>query len=154
VAARIGKRIGEGEEQAARDYADRITVFVFLLGACAAFVLLPLSRLLPFIFNVNTQALAHTVSMFVVLCVASPFKAVNMAMVVGICRAGGDTVFCVVYDVAIMWLASLPAAAAASFVFHAPIWLIYLCIVSEDAFKMILGLWRLKSGKWLHNVTV
>jgi Na+-driven multidrug efflux pump len=53
-----------------------------------------------------------------------------------------------------MWLVSLPAAAIASFVFHAPVWLIYLCIMSEDVFKMILGLWRLRSGKWLHNVTI
>jgi Na+-driven multidrug efflux pump len=75
-------------------------------------------------------------------------------MVVGICRAGGDTVFCAVYDVAFMWLLALPLAAAASFVFHAPISLIYLCLMCEDVFKMLLGLWRLKSGKWLHNVTV
>jgi putative MATE family efflux protein len=154
VAVLVGKRIGEGEEQAARDYADRITMFVFLLAFCAALVLLPMSKLLPHIFNINAQTLAHTVSMFVILCFAYPPKAFNMAMVVGVCRAGGDTVFCAIYDVVVMWLVSLPAAAVASFVFHAPIWLIYLCIMSEDVFKMILGLWRLKSGKWLHNVTV
>jgi putative MATE family efflux protein len=154
VAVLIGKRIGEGMEQTARDYADRITAFVFLLAACAAFVLLPLSKLLPFIFNMNTQALAHTNSMFIILCAAYPFKAFNMAMIVGICRAGGDTVFCAVYDVAVMWLLVLPVAAAASFVFHAPIWLIYLCLMCEDVFKTLLGLWRLKSGRWLHNVTV
>jgi putative MATE family efflux protein len=154
VAVLIGKRIGEGKEQSARDYADRITVFVFLLAACAAFVLLPLSKLLPFIFNINAQALAHTVSMFAILCVAYPFKAFNMTMIVGVCRAGGDTVFCAVYDAIIMWLLALPAAATAAFVFHAPIWLIYLCLMCEDVFKMLLGLWRLKSGKWLHNVTV
>jgi putative MATE family efflux protein len=154
VAALIGKRIGEGREQTARDYADRITIFVFLLAVCAAFVLLPLSKLLPFIFNVNPRALAHTVSMFAILCFAYPFKAFNMTMIVGICRAGGDTVFCAVYDVALMWLLALPAAAGASFIFHAPIWLIYLCLASEDSFKMLLGLWRLKSGKWLRNVTV
>jgi Na+-driven multidrug efflux pump len=154
VAALIGKRIGEGREQTARDYADRITVFVFILAACAAFVLLPLSKLLPFIFNINARALAHTVSMFVILCCAYPFKAFNMAMIVGICRAGGDTVFCAVYDVAFMWLLALPLAAVAGFVFHAPVWLIYLCLMCEDVFKMFPGLWRLKSGKWLHNVTV
>jgi putative MATE family efflux protein len=154
VAVLIGKRIGEGEEQTARDYAGRITVFVFLLASCAAIVLLPLSKLLPHIFNINTQALAHTVSMLVILCFAYPFKAFNMTMIVGVCRAGGDTVFCAIYDVIIMWFLTLPAAAIASFVFHAPIWLIYLCIMCEDVFKMLLGLWRLKSGKWLHNVTV
>jgi Na+-driven multidrug efflux pump len=92
--------------------------------------------------------------MFIILCCAYPFKAFNMAMIVGVCRAGGDTIFCAVYDVAIMWLLALPAAAAASFIFHAPIWLIYLCLMCEDAFKTLIGLWRLKSGKWLRNVTI
>jgi Na+-driven multidrug efflux pump len=154
VAVLVGKRIGEGREQTARDYADRVTVFVFLLAFCAALVLLPLSKLLPFIFNVNARTLAYTVFMFAILCCAYPFKAFNMTMIVGVCRAGGDTVFCAVYDVAILWLVALPAAAAASFVFHAPIWLIYLFVASEDVFKAVLGFWRLKSGKWLHNVTV
>jgi Na+-driven multidrug efflux pump len=74
-------------------------------------------------------------------------------MVVGICRAGGDTVFCAIYDLIFMWLITLPAAAAASFIFHAPVWLLYLCVCSEDFFKTVLGFWRLKSGRWLHNVT-
>jgi Na+-driven multidrug efflux pump len=91
--------------------------------------------------------------MFIILCCAYPFRAFTMAMVVGICRAGGDTVFCAVYDLIFMWLVSLPVAAAASFIFHAPVWLIYLCICSEDVIKTALGLWRLKSGRWLHNVT-
>jgi hypothetical protein len=36
---------------------------------------------------------------------------------------------------------------------HAPVWLIYLCVCGEDVFKMLLGRWRLRSGRWLHNVT-
>jgi Na+-driven multidrug efflux pump len=52
-----------------------------------------------------------------------------------------------------MWIAALPLSALASFVFHAPVWLIYLCIMVEEPIKMFLGLRRLKSGKWLHNVT-
>jgi Na+-driven multidrug efflux pump len=74
-------------------------------------------------------------------------------MVVGICRAGGDTVFCAVYDVAFMWLIALPAAAIASFVFHVPFWLSYLLVLSEEFFKMAAGIWRFRSGKWLHDVT-
>ncbi|AEF85906.1 MATE efflux family protein [Treponema primitia ZAS-2] len=153
VAVLIGKKIGEGKDTAARDYADRITIFAPLTAIAAVFILLPLSRLLPLIFNVNPQVLAHTRAMFVILCCAYPFRAFNMSMVVGICRAGGDTVFCAIYDLIFMWLITLPLAAAASFLFHAPVWLIYLCLCSEEVFKMLLGFWRLKSGRWLHNVT-
>jgi putative MATE family efflux protein len=153
VAVLIGKKIGEGEDKTARDYAGRISIFMPLLGACAVIVLIPLSKLLPFIFNVNPQVLSYTASMFIILCFTYPFRAFNMGMVVGICRAGGDTIFCAVYDLFFMWLVTLPAAAAATFIFHVPVWLLYLCVSSEDVLKMILGLWRLRSGRWLHNVT-
>ncbi|MDR1566240.1 MAG: MATE family efflux transporter [Treponema sp.] len=153
VAVLIGKKIGEGKEQDARDYASRITRFAPLLSVAVALVLIPLSRLLPVVFNVGPGVLSAAYMMFLVLGFMYPFRAFNMSMVVGICRAGGDTVFCVFYDIALMWIAALPLGALASFVFHAPVWLIYLCIMVEEPVKMFLGLWRLKSGKWLHNVT-
>jgi putative MATE family efflux protein len=153
VAVLIGKQIGKGDEQSARDYASRIVRFAPLLSLGALFLLFPLFRLLPLVFNVKAGVLAATGQMFFVLACSYPFRAFNISMVVGICRAGGDTVFCIFYDIALMWLLSLPLAAAAGFIFHAPVWLIYICISSEEPFKMLLGIWRLKTGKWLRHVT-
>jgi putative MATE family efflux protein len=153
VAVMIGKKIGEQNEKAARDYASRIVRFAPLLSIAAALLLLPLSKILPLAFNVNPQTLSTAAQMFAVLACAYPFRAFNMSMVVGICRAGGDTVFCVAYDIVVMWIVTLPLAAAASFYFNAPVWIIYLCIMAEEPLKAILGLWRFKTGKWLHHVT-
>jgi putative MATE family efflux protein len=149
----IGKKIGEGDEKTARDYAKWITRFAPLLAAFVGLLLLPLSKLLPLLFKVNDEVLAITAVMFIILVCSYPFRAFNMSMVIGVCRAGGDTVFCAFYDLLFMWCVSLPLAAAASFIFHAPVWAVYLCITLEDPLKMFLGLLRLKSGKWLYNVT-
>lgn len=149
----IGKRIGEGREDLARDYASRITLFAPLVGMTIALTLIPLSKMLPLFFNVNANVFGIIAGMFIILTVSYPFRSFNMSMVIGVCRAGGDTVFSIFYDIMFMWLFSLPLAAVASFVFHAPVWVIYLCISTEDPLKMILGIWRLKSGKWLRNVT-
>ena len=153
VAVLIGKKIGEGNEEAARDYARRITLFAPLLSAIVALAFYPLSQLLPLIFNVNEAVLDYAAAMFIVLCCSYPFRAFNMTLIVGVCRAGGDTIFCVLFEVIFMWCYSLPLGAALAFIVHAPVWLIYLCICSEDVFKMMFGLWRLRSGRWLHNVT-
>jgi putative MATE family efflux protein len=153
IAVLIGKKIGEGEEQTARDYARRITAFAPLMAAAAALVLFPISRLLPFIFNVNANVLSIASVMFIILCCVYPFRAFNMTVIVGICRAGGDTIFCVLCEIIFMWGFSLPLGAAMSFIVRAPVWLIFLCIASEDLFKAALGFWRLRSGKWLHDVT-
>jgi putative MATE family efflux protein len=153
AAVLIGNKIGEGAEKTARDYASRLTLFAPLVAALAALVLIPLSRLLPFIFNVGDQVFAISSAMFILLSCSYPFRAFNMAMIIGVCRAGGDTVFGVLYDLIFMWLISLPLAAAGAFLFHAPVWVVYLLIIIEDPLKVILGLWRLKSGKWLNHVT-
>jgi putative MATE family efflux protein len=153
VAVLIGKKIGERNEKTARDYASRIARFSPLVSLGAILILYPLSRALPLVFKVDQEVFTLINLMFIILCCSYPFRAFNMAMVVGICRAGGDTLFCVLYDVVIMWVIALPLAAAASFIFHAPVWLIFLCINIEEPVKMLLGLWRLKTGKWLHYVT-
>ena len=149
----IGKKIGEGQELTAREYAGRITFFSPLAAAVVALFLVPLSRLLPLVFNVDPAVFGIINGMVVVLAFAYPFRAFNIAMVIGVCRAGGDTVFSVFYDTFFMWVVALPLAALASFVFHVPAILIYVCICMEDPLKMVIGFWRLRSGRWLHNVT-
>ena len=52
-----------------------------------------------------------------------------------------------------MWLLSIPLALVAAFVFHVPVWGIFLCLETEQLLKSILGAFRVKSGKWLRNVT-
>jgi putative MATE family efflux protein len=153
VAVLIGKKIGEGAEDTAREYARKIIIFAPLLAAVTAMALYPLSKLLPLIFNVNSNVLAYISVMFIILCCSYPFRAFNMALIVGVCRAGGDTVFCVLFEMLVMWGYSLPFGAAMAFIFHSPVWIIYLCLCSEDVIKMILGFRRFKSGKWLRNVT-
>jgi putative MATE family efflux protein len=152
VAVLIGKKIGEGDEQGARDYARYVTRFAPLLAAAAALILFPSSLLLPLIFNVNARVLSIAFSMFIVLCCSYPLRAFNMTIIVGVCRAGGDTIFCTLVEIIFMWAIALPLGAAASFIFHAPEWLIYICLCGDELFKMIFGYWRHKTGKWLHNV--
>jgi putative MATE family efflux protein len=153
VAVLIGKKIGEGNEAKAREYASRITLFAPMIAVGAAGILLLLSGFLPLVFNVNSNVIAAARSMFIILAVTYPFRAFNMSMVVGICRAGGDTVFCMAYDLVFMWAFALPLAAIAGFIFKAPVWALYICVNSEECFKVLLGFWRLRTGKWLRNVT-
>ncbi|MDR0583728.1 MAG: MATE family efflux transporter [Treponema sp.] len=153
VAVLIGKKIGEGDEAKARGYASRIVRFAPMISVGAAGVLLGISRFLPLVFNVNENVIASVRVMFIILCAMYPFRAFNMSMVVGICRAGGDTIFCVIYDVIFMWTIALPLAALAGFYFKAPVWALFLCLSSEECFKVLLGIWRLRTGKWLRNVT-
>ncbi|MDR2403564.1 MAG: MATE family efflux transporter [Spirochaetaceae bacterium] len=152
AAVLVGNRIGAGAEDTARIYASRLTRFSVLVAVAVGLIFLSLSPLIPLLFNVNPNVIAITSAMFIILSCSYPFKAFNMSMIVGVCRAGGDTVFCIFYDLFFMWCFSLPLAAAATFFFRVPVWLIFLFIIAEEPLKTILGFRRLRTGKWLHNV--
>ena len=91
--------------------------------------------------------------MMLVLMCMYPFRAFNMLIIVGICRAGGDTIFASLIDNGWMWLIAIPLACLATFVWQSPAWTIMLCFETEQILKTMCGAWRVKSGKWLKNVT-
>ena len=41
-----------------------------------------------------------------------------------------------------------------AFVFKFPVYLVYLCAMSEEATKWILGIHRYFSRKWINNLTI
>ena len=149
----LGKKIGANEEDAARAFAFRFSWFMPLMGAIIGLLLFPISRLLPLIFNVSPEIIGITQSMLYVLIVMYPFRAFNMLIIVGICRSGGDTVFATIIDNGWMWLLAIPLGCLATFVWHCPAWQIMLCLESEQMLKTVCGIFRVRSGKWLHNVT-
>ena len=148
----IGNKIGEGKTEEARDYAKFIAILSPLLAIFIILFFIPISILVPYIFNVTDEVLSLVPSLLIVLSVYYPLKAYNSVMIVGICRGGGDTRFSLFYDVAFMWTVAIPLAYIASLTHFSYVWLIYALIMIEEPLKMILGLVRLKNGKWLHCV--
>ena len=124
-----------------------------MIGSCVGVLLLPLSKLLPFLFNVEPEIIKTATSILMILIFVYPFNSFCMDWVVGVCRAGGDTVFSAVAELVVLWCVSIPLGYVAAFVFHLPAPMIYLFITSESFVKAILGAIRIVSGKWLHEVT-
>ena len=150
----IGKKIGEGEVETARSYAKRSLWFMPLVGAIVGVLLIPLSKTLPIFFNVSPDIIKTACNMLVVLMCMYPFNSFCMNWIVGVCRAGGDTTFAALVEILVMWGISIPLGAVAAFVWHLPAVWIYVCLLfSESICKAILGLVRVLSGKWLHDVT-
>lgn len=149
----IGKLIGENKTDIATAYAKRSLWFMPLMGAAIGLLLLPISRLLPFFFNVETTIIKLATQMLFVLMLVYPFNAFSMNWIVGVCRAGGDTVFPAAIEIIVMWGISIPLAAIVAFLFNVPPVFIYIALQSESIIKAIIGFFRVLSGKWLRNVT-
>ncbi|MBQ0165918.1 MAG: MATE family efflux transporter [Treponema sp.] len=149
----IGKKIGEGGYDEARKQARVYALFMAGTSVIASFILVPLSKLLPLLYNVEPEVIKMATGMLHMLIIFWPLSAFNMCMAKGVCRAGGDTVYGAFMDAGFMWLISIPLGFLAILKWNLPYWGIYMCIRSEEFLKMIMGAIRLKSGKWLHDVT-
>lgn len=149
----IGKKIGERNYDGARLLANKMARFMPCCAAVLAPLMIPLSFLLPYFFNVQPHITRMAAQMLYLVIFFYPFCAFNMCMIVGVCRSGGDTVFASFIDAGFMWLIALPLGFIAVLVFHWPYWALFLCVHTEDILKATAGFIRLKSGKWLHDLT-
>ena len=148
----VGNRIGAGEEDEAYLYAGRSLglgiVGGILIGLLLQFVKTPVLSL----YNVSPEVIENAGNVINVITFFLWLRVNNMTIVVGILRAGGDTRFSMFIDGFIIWLVGVPMAYLGANVWGLPVYLVYLCAMSEEATKWLLGLHRYFSRKWIHNL--
>lgn len=156
----IGKSIGEGQSK------DRVyslswcilLVALLLGGVLAVFLALALPLLfIPYLyplFSLSALATEAAVTLCVVYLLILPLKSFDITNMTGVLRSGGDVRVATIIDISPMWLASVPLAALTALVLDAPLPLICLCIYSDCIFKTPIGIWRLRSRRWINDVTV
>ena len=156
----IGKAIGEGQSREELMALSRTLSWVtILVGAVLAVVALALVPLLfqPVIFPLFkleglSAHLATTLAVTGFACI--PFHAYSISAVTGILRAGGDVFWSTALDLGPQWLIALPLTALLGLVLNADPWFVSLAIQAESFVKCPICLWRIRSEKWIHDVTL
>jgi len=149
----IGNRIGENRIDMATLYATRLLRIGLFTGALLGGALAFLSPWLPIPFNLSPTVGLMTTRSLLTLGLLIPIKAYNMVLVVGVLRSGGDTRFSMFAELAGVWLIGVPCAFIGALVLHMPIHYLYLFVGLEEAFKFVVGMIRVKSGKWINRLT-
>jgi putative MATE family efflux protein len=148
----VGNRIGAGKEDEAYLYAGRSLglgiVGGILIGLLLQLVKVPVLSL----YNVSPEVIENAGYVINVITFFLWVRVNNMTIVVGVLRAGGDTRFSMFIDGFIIWLVGVPMAYLGANVWNLPVYLVYLCAMSEEATKWILGVNRYFSRKWIHNL--
>jgi len=156
----VGKTIGEGrpKEQICSLGSCLLTLSALngvVISACLA-ALLP-TFFIPVIyplFKLSPQATRIAVLMCIVYLCVMPMRAFDVTNVTGVLRSGGDTRVAAAVDLCPLWLAAIPLTALTALVLHSPVALVCVATQAENFFKMPLGIWRLRSRKWINDVTV
>lgn len=152
-AVMLGNKIGEGDKETAFEYAKRFS----FLGPAAAIVVGTVMIFLTgwALSPYNVSEIVHTYAQknLIVACCFMWVKVFNYTNIVGILRSGGDTTFCLILDTGGVWLIGVPLAFLGGLVWHLPIYWVYALVNIEEVFKLILGIPRLLSKKWINNLT-
>jgi putative MATE family efflux protein len=148
----IGHLIGAGDDRQAYRYGGRSLA----LGIAGALLVGGLVMLVsPFIlsfYKVSPLVIEYTQKALIVLSTFLWLRMANLVRFIGIFRAGGDTRYALILDGIIIWLVGVPLAFLGAFVFHLPVYLVYLMVMTEELTKGFLGLQRYFSRKWIHHL--
>lgn len=154
----IGKEIGMGNREGVFGIGKALCFTAFCFGLTlggvelAVFwgVLRPCVLLL---FSLSKTAESLCAVMVCCYALAMPFHGFSSTMVIGVLRGGGDVRASLVIDNLPLWCVTLPTMCLMGLVLHAPNELFCLCVALEHVVKTPIGLHRLASGRWIHDIT-
>lgn len=148
----VGNRIGAGREDEAQIYAGRSLGLAVVGGIIIGLILQLVKEPVLSLYNVSPEVIENARHVMDIVSLFLWVRVSNMTIVIGILRAGGDTRFSLFLDGIIIWLVGVPMAYLGANVFHFPVYLVYLCAMSEEATKWFLGMARFRSRKWINNL--
>ena len=160
TAVMIGKAIGQGQShREVMDLSRTLLVFTLLVGTGLAAVSLALvpTVFVPVVFplfKLAGQSAAIAAALAVTSFVMIPLHAYSISAVTGVLRAGGDVAWSAALDIAPQWLVALPLTALFALVFKSNYWLVAAAIQAESLLKVPLCALRIRTGKWIHDVTL
>lgn len=153
TAIMIGKVIGEKREDLAVLYAKK---FVRLTAICSALGSLLVVAIRPFLISgleFSGQAAGYMRIFLIFLAVHIVFYGINVTIIVGILRSGGDTRYGMCVDAGAMWCGSILCGFLAAFVFRLPVEVVYAILLCDEVIKIPFAYTRYRSKKWLKSVT-
>lgn len=149
----IGNLIGEGKKDQAFIFAGRSIGLQIFVGLFLGVGLYATADAFFGLYKVSATVIDSARAIIVVAASLAWLKGTNMLVIVGVMRAGGDTRFMLVLEVAAIWLVGVPVAALAAFVLKLPVQWVYLMVMIEEAFKFGICLWRYFSRRWIKDLT-
>lgn len=150
----IGNSIGAGDREGAILISRRMLFAVEALAAVTGAALLLLRYpILGFFSRLSEETLQKAALILLIAALEMPFRFFNTINIVGVLRAGGDTVFSMILDAGSVWGIGVPSVAFATLVLGLPIEGVFLFSFLEELVKIGVGLPRFLSGKWINNLT-
>jgi putative MATE family efflux protein len=148
----IGNQIGAGHEHKAFDYGRR-SLTIGIIGALIVglIVYLNIPNIIR-IYKISEISLDYTARVLTISAAVLWVRVSNLLTIVGILRSGGDTRYGLALDLISLWGIGVPLSLLTGLVFHLPVPMVYLIANTEEIIKFGIGLRRVASRRWIHNL--
>lgn len=149
----VGNVLGAGRLDEGKAYGIKIAKLAFLVGFIAALFMLLLTPFVVDFVKLSDQARIYLHQMMLVMSFYMIGRNVNTIIINGVFAAGGDTLFDM-YSLAVtMWGIAVPLAAAGTFLFKWPVFIVYACTCLDEVGKIPWVMAHFKRYKWVKDLT-
>ena len=152
TAAIIGQEIGAGNEENAYKYGVELLKISLVIGTAVALFVYAICPVVLILMKVDSAIYPLAREIVLSEGILIIIKTTGTLFIVGVLRAGGDTLWTMFADLISLWIFAIPLTYIAGLKFGLPVALVYLCSGSDELLKMPFCIQRLKSRKWINNL--
>ncbi len=149
----LGIELGRDKFKNAKKYATGYMIFSAIFGVIFGIIIYSAYPIIINAFSLPLETAFVYKRMSLVLCILLIVKSINCMGICAVLRSGGDTRAALLIDIPVMILITNPLGAIIAMKLKADPWVVYSIFISEEFIKMPIMLLRIKTGKWLKNIT-
>jgi putative MATE family efflux protein len=148
----VGNRIGAGKKDEAYEIVRRVVIMGVAFAMGVGLMVVLLRNAVVGLYDLSPSGENNVRWLLLVMACGLWIRMFNFSVFIGALRAGGDTRFALLMEICSIWLIGVPAAYVGAFVFHFPVYFVYLMVMLEEVAKAFVSGWRFRSRKWIHDL--
>jgi len=148
----VGNEVGAGQNRKAMEAAQKIRVLTVSISVILSLIVFLSAEHIATGFNVSSTVALMTTNVLKCFALMFTLRTLNMVMIVGILRGGGDATFGSVLQGFTLWFIGIPLTYVAGFIYHYPLHYVVGISIVEEIVKLLLITRRYHSKRWIHNI--
>ncbi len=145
----IGEALGKNQKEKAWIYAKKTLIITWILNVLVTVILIFLSDSIAGIYEFQAETTEMLAKVIVAWAFTTTPKMLAYILIVGILRAGGDTLYALILELSCNIVLQVGMAMLSVVVFEFSLPVTVLVVASSDLVKTIFGYHRLYSRKWM-----
>lgn len=148
----VGQELGAGEFERAVDTNRKMIAFGVVLCVGAAILLSVAAPFFPKIYNTSEGVRDLAMKLLWLDAAFLTFRGIYNNCYFTL-RSGGKALLTFLFDSVSMWVINIPVALMLAYLVDMPLLPMYLIVQIFDGLKAVLGLYLVKKGIWINNLT-